>query len=263
MAPLIELNSLAPDAVDGRHIRALTFQQVRMEYLTTVLQRLGVDPAGRRALVIGSGRGLLARGLAGLGFDVVALDSAARATDLARQAAGDESVEYVTAPAEDPGLSGRRFDVVFCTDTFEITGDLDAVVARASELLLPDGVLFYDTVNRTPVSRLIYLGAFQSLPLTRIMPGDRYTNDRFRTPQEIAAALAAHGLRNEDICSFKPKSVVGLVRATIARRGGKITDEAIPRMTDFVLEPEGKPVVTYLGHARPQASQGEPGGRGA
>ncbi|WP_344274560.1 class I SAM-dependent methyltransferase [Actinomadura napierensis] len=252
MAPIIELDSRTPGAVDGRHVRALAFQEVRLEYLTSALRRLGIDPAERRALVIGSGRGLLARGLAGLGFDVVALDPSPDATDLARRASHGEAVEYVTAPAENPGLAGGYFDVVFCTDTFEIAEDLDRVVAHASRLLRPDGVLFYDTVNRTPVSRLIYLWAFQSLPFTRIMPRDRYTAVRLRTPEEVRAALAAHGLRNEDVCSFKPKSVLGLVRAIIARRSGKITDEAVPAMTGFVLEPGGRPVVTYLGCARPR-----------
>ncbi|MEV5569720.1 methyltransferase domain-containing protein [Spirillospora sp. NPDC052269] len=254
MGPTIELDSRTAGAIDGRHIRALTFQDVRLEYVSSVLRRLGIEPAGRSALVVGSGRGLLARGLAGLGLDVVALDPSAEATAMAREAGGAEDggfLEFATGPAEDPGLADASFDVLFYADTFEITGDLDRVVAQAARLLRPDGVLFYDTVNRTPVSRLIYLGAFQALPLTRIMPPDRYSAARLRTPGEVAATLAAHGLRNEDVCSFKPKNVLDLVRATMARRAGRIDDEAIPGMTDFVLEPDGKPIVTYLGHARP------------
>jgi 2-polyprenyl-6-hydroxyphenyl methylase / 3-demethylubiquinone-9 3-methyltransferase len=250
MGPTIEPDSRAAGAIDGRHIRALTFQDVRLEYVSSVLRRLGIEPAGRSALVVGSGRGLLARGLARLGLDVVAVDPSPEATAMAREGDAGEAVEYVTAPAEDPGLADASFDVVFYADTFEITGELDRVVAHAARLLRRDGVLFYDTVNRTPVSRLIYLGAFQRLPQTRIMPRGRYTAARLRTPEEVAATLAAHGLRNEDVCSFKPANVLDLVRATVARRKGTIDDEAIPGMTGFVLEPEGKPIVTYLGHAR-------------
>ncbi|MGI5330915.1 class I SAM-dependent methyltransferase, partial [Actinomadura nitritigenes] len=243
MGPTIELDSRAAGAIDGRHIRALTFQDVRLEYVGSVLRRLGIEPSGRSALVVGSGRGLPARGLAGLGLTVVALDPSPAATAMAREA-GAEAVEYATAPAEDPGLPDASFDVVFYADTFEITGDLDRVVSHAARLLRPGGVLFYDTVNRTPVSRLIYLGAFQALPPTRIMPRGRYAAARLRTPAEVAAALAAHGLRNEDVCPFKPANVLDLVRATVARRKGRIADEAIPGMTGFVLEPDGKPIVT-------------------
>ncbi|MEU6754157.1 methyltransferase domain-containing protein, partial [Spirillospora sp. NPDC046719] len=86
MGPTIELDSRTTGAIDGRHIRALTFQDVRLEYVGSVLRRLGIDPAGRSALVVGSGRGLLARGLAGLGLTVVALDPSPEATAMAREA---------------------------------------------------------------------------------------------------------------------------------------------------------------------------------
>ncbi|MBT2207122.1 methyltransferase domain-containing protein [Actinomadura sp. NEAU-AAG7] len=249
MGPAIELDSRAAGAIDGRHIRALTFQDVRMEYVTSVLNRLDIPCSGRTALVIGSGRGLLAQGLARLGLGVVALDPSREATAMAQEA-DTESVQYMTARAEDPGLADASFDVLFYADTFEITDDLDRVVAHAARLLRPGGVLFYDTVNRTPLSRLIYLGAFQALPQTRIMPRGRYTAARLRTPAEVASALAAHGLKNEDVCSFKPTNVLDLVKATVARRSGKIDDRAVKEMTSFILEPEGKPLVTYLGHAR-------------
>jgi 2-polyprenyl-6-hydroxyphenyl methylase/3-demethylubiquinone-9 3-methyltransferase len=100
------------------------------------------------------------------------------------------------------------------------------------------------------VSRLIYLGAFQALPMTRIMPAGRYAAARLRPPAELAEALSRHGLRNEDICGFKPKNPRSLVAATLARRRGQITDEEIPPIVDFVLAPGGRPPVTYLGYAR-------------
>ena len=53
-APRIELDSAGPAAVDGRHIRALTFQSVRLEYLRQVLSKASLAAAGSRALVIGS-----------------------------------------------------------------------------------------------------------------------------------------------------------------------------------------------------------------
>jgi 2-polyprenyl-6-hydroxyphenyl methylase/3-demethylubiquinone-9 3-methyltransferase len=52
------------------------------------------------------------------------------------------------------------------------------------------------------------------------------------------------------VCPFKPKDPRNLVKATIARRKGKITDDQLPRLVDMVLEPGGPPIVTYLGYAR-------------
>ncbi|MEU0809689.1 methyltransferase domain-containing protein [Streptomyces sp. NPDC005970] len=256
-APRIELDSRLPEAVDGRQIRAVSFQATRLEYVRTTLRGVGLTAAGSRALVVGSGRGLLARGLARLGFDVLALDPSATATALAREAgereAGEEeplAVRYDTAPPEELGVPDAAFDLVYYADTFEITRDLDRVLAEGARALAPDGVLVYDTVNRTPLSRLIYLLAFQRLPMTRIMPPGRYAAARLRTPAELTAALRRHGLSSEGICDFKPREPRGLVRATMARRRGRITDEEIPPIVDFVLAPDARPLVTYLGHAR-------------
>ncbi|MET7935585.1 methyltransferase domain-containing protein [Streptomyces sp. NPDC005322] len=155
-----------------------------------------------------------------------------------------------TAPAEELGLEDASFDLAYYADIFEITPRLDRVLAEAARVLRPGGVLVYDTVNRTLLSRLIYLGAFQRLPMTRIMPAGRYAAARLRTPAELAAALDRQGLRHEDTCAFKPKDPRSLVKATMARRRGRIGDEQIPPVVGFVLAPDAKPQVTYLGYAR-------------
>lgn len=246
-APHIALD--APAAVDGRHIRAVTFQSVRMEYLRRVLGELSLAAAGSRALVVGSGRGLLARGLARLGFETVAADPSPAATALALDADGGLGVTYLTMSAEELGLPDRSFDLVYCADTLEITERPDAVLTEAARVLRPGGVFVYDTVNRTPVSRLVYLGAFQTVPSTRIMPRGRYAAHRLRRPMELAESLGRAGLSTKDVCSFKPRDVRSLVRATRGRRRGTLTDDQLPELVGMVLEPAGRPVVTYLGYA--------------
>lgn len=250
--PHIELDSYAPDTVDGRQIRAVAFQDVRLQYVTGTIKKAGLGAAGSRALVMGSGRGLLAGGLARMGFDVVAVDPSATATAMAREAHESQGLAVVhqTAPAEDLDLPDEAFDIAYLADTLEITPDPDRVIEQAARVLKPGGVLIYDTVNRTLPSRLIYLGAFQALPMTRIMPPGRYAAARLRTPAEVVALLDRHGLRNQDICGFKPTDARSLIRATLARRRGQITDEEIPPIVGFVLAPHGRPVVTYLGYAR-------------
>lgn len=249
--PLIELDSAAPEAVDGRQIRAAAFQRVRLEYTSQVLRRHGRTPSGR-ALVVGAGRGLLARGLAGLGFAVTAVDPSGAATELARAAAARDglAVEHRTAPAERPGVPAAAFELVYLADTLEITDDPDRVVEQAARALAPDGVLVYDTVNRTPVSRLVYLVAFQRLPMTRVVPAGRYAARRLRTPAEVAALLARHGLADGGVCDFAPRGVRSLVTGIRARRSGRIGDDEIEAVAGFALAPERRPLVTYLGHAR-------------
>ncbi|MFI0790252.1 class I SAM-dependent methyltransferase [Streptomyces lydicus] len=250
-APRIEPDSADPDAVDGRQLRAAAFQRVRLEYTCGVLERLGRAPSGR-ALVVGSGRGLLAHGLARLGFTVTAVDPSGPATALAREAAARAglAVEHRTGSAERLDVPEAAYGLVYLADTLEITADPDRVMARAARALAPEGVLVYDTVNRTAVSRLVYLVAFQRLPLTRIMPAGRYAARRLRTPAEVAALLARHGLTGAGICDFRPRDLRSLVAGTLARRRGRIGDDALAEAVGCELAPGSAPLVTYLGHAR-------------
>jgi 2-polyprenyl-6-hydroxyphenyl methylase/3-demethylubiquinone-9 3-methyltransferase len=217
----------------------------------------GAEPeADGPALVVGSGRGELARAVAGLGPDVTAVDPSPAATELARERdpQGDTSVTYRTAPAEDLGLLDASCALAYYADTFEITSDLGRVLAEAARVLQPGGLLIYDTVNRTPLSRLIYLGAFQTFPVTRIMPPGRYRAARLRPPRELADALGGSELVSEDVCAFQPRSARALIAAVLARRRGRITDEEIPSVVEFDLAPDHRPLVTYLGSARKPAS---------
>ena len=252
-AARIELNTGTDEAIDGRHLRAIAFNSVRMQYVQELLARLGVAPTGRSALVIGSVRGDLARDLAALGLRVTAADPSPVATGRARNRdryPGRE-VRYETADADDLNRLGGPFDLVYCADTLEITDDLDRVIGAAASVLAPGGVLFYDTVTRTLLGRIVYLGLFQKLPSTRIMPPGRYAAARLRRPEEVMEALRAHGLTSEDVRGFKPSNPVDLIKAVLARRSGRISDDGVAPLVNFVLEkPGARPVVTYLGCAR-------------
>lgn len=245
--PVVELDSTTPGAVDGRQIRALAFHGVRMEYVERVMKRHGIS--GGRALVVGGIRGDLPRGLARLGFTVTSLDPSPVATAMAREADGGLGLTYATAAPEALGVADGQFRLVYCADSFEVTSDLDRVVEQVSRALEPGGVLVYDTVHRTGVSRLIYLGAFQGIPMTRIVPAGRYAADRLRTPAEMAEVLSRHGLRGEEVVGFRPVSVVSLVRAVLARRRGTLSDEQIADAVQFVLDDDHAPQVTYFGAA--------------
>jgi 2-polyprenyl-6-hydroxyphenyl methylase / 3-demethylubiquinone-9 3-methyltransferase len=81
--------------------------------------------------------------------------------------------------------------------------DRDDLVREAARVLRPRGVLLYDTVNRTALSKLIYLAALQSWRWTRIMPRGRYAPDRLRPPDELATAMSNHGLALARACTAR------------------------------------------------------------
>lgn len=100
-----------------------------------------------RVLDVGCGRGVLAAGLAGQGFDVTAIDPDPEAV-----AAGRER----GVAAVEAGLSehpGGPYDAVIFARSLHHIPDLDNAVARAHALLQPDGVLVLDEFARDQADR--------------------------------------------------------------------------------------------------------------
>jgi 2-polyprenyl-6-hydroxyphenyl methylase / 3-demethylubiquinone-9 3-methyltransferase len=214
---------------DGFHIRAAAFLPARITYVRNVIgEHLDVDPRGREALVVGSGRGLLARELARLGFVVT---------------------EREIGDARPLPYADRAFDLAYYHDTLETTDDLDRVLSEAARVLRPGGALLYDTVNRTRLSRLIYLGALQSWRWTRVMPRDRYAWQRLRPPDELSATMGKHGLDNRDISALMPASPPRLLRALLRARRGDVDDTELARLAGMHVANGKRPEVTYLGFA--------------
>jgi 2-polyprenyl-6-hydroxyphenyl methylase / 3-demethylubiquinone-9 3-methyltransferase len=235
---------------DGLHVRAAAFLPARVRYIDHVISQVGVKPTGSRALVVGTGRGLLARDLARRGFAVTALDPDPAAIRLAEEAGGGLSGHYEIGDADALPFGDGAFDVAYYQDTFETTDVLDAVLREAARVLRRGGVLVYDTVNRTALSRLIYLGALQSWRWTRIVPGNRYARDRLRPPAELAATMSAHGLRSRDVSAMMPASPIRLVRSVRRARRGDIDDAELAGLAGMHVVPGSEHAkVTYLGFA--------------
>lgn len=109
----------------------------------TELVRSGVVVGGR-ALEIGSGTGTNAVWLAGQGLDVVGVDIAERAVEMARAKAGSAPrVRFVHADfLADDAVQGP-FDFAFDRGTFHVFDDAEArarFAARVASLLRPGGL---------------------------------------------------------------------------------------------------------------------------
>jgi SAM-dependent methyltransferase len=104
----------------------------------------GVDGAGRRALVVGSGLGDDAEHVAGLGYETVGFDVAATAVATARSRFPDSAVHYVTADVLDPPAewSGAFALVVECINVQALPERLHAqAIANIARTVAPGGTL--------------------------------------------------------------------------------------------------------------------------
>lgn len=174
---------------------------VRLAFLRDVLvRRFGRDGRGLRPLKglrvldIGCGGGLLSEPLARMGAEVTGIDPAPGNVDVARLHAGRSGldIDYRAVPAEDLVAAGETFDVVLALEVVEHVADVGLFIRQAARLVGPGGLFVGSTLNRTGKSfALAIVGAEYVL---RWLPRGTHRWDRFVTPDEFEAVLAAAGL---------------------------------------------------------------------
>lgn len=171
----------------------------RLRYLRERIDaHWGIDPherrplAGKRALDVGCGAGLLTEPLARLGADVTGLDAAPESIAVAKAHADGQGLIVDYRTGELSQLEGQRFDLITSMEVIEHVADPAAFVTGLAKRLAPGGLLVVSTPNRTPASRLAMITIGEGLG--RIPKG---THDwkKFLTPDELEALLSTAGLK--------------------------------------------------------------------
>lgn len=146
--------------------------------------------AGKRALDVGCGAGLLCEPLARLGAQVTGVDAAPElvATAVAHAEASGLAIDYRAVGVE--AVEGA-FDLVTSMEVIEHVADKPAFVAALAGTLAPGGLMVLSTPNRTTASRLLLVGAAEAIG---IVPKGTHHWDDFITPDELRALLADAGL---------------------------------------------------------------------
>lgn len=223
----------------------------RFAYFRQVLaNRLGCDYSGMRALDIGSGGGFLAEEFARIGFGVVGVDPSAVSVGTARRHAvsGRLDIDYRLGVGEKLPVTDSEFDVVYCCDVLEHVSDLDAVIGETARALKPGGLYFFDTINRTAVSRVVAIKIMQEWRLTRLFDTPVHDWSMCIRPDELTEAMDRCGLRTGEVVGLGPRSknplrVLDMVRAA---RGRLSWGEASRRL-DFGRT--RTTAISYMGYA--------------
>lgn len=164
---------------------------VRLDYIEACAGGL----AGRRALDVGCGGGLVAEGMARRGADVTGIDLAAGPLEVARLHALESgiSVDYRLVSAEDLAAEHPAgFDVVTCLEMLEHVPSPSGVISALARLVRPGGHVICSTINRTAKAfALAIVGAEYFL---RLLPTGTHEYARFIRPSELARAAREAGL---------------------------------------------------------------------
>ncbi|MEZ5654318.1 MAG: bifunctional 2-polyprenyl-6-hydroxyphenol methylase/3-demethylubiquinol 3-O-methyltransferase UbiG [Sphingobium sp.] len=152
--------------------------------------------AGKSALDVGCGAGLLCEPLARLGADVTGIDAAPENIDAAREHAEKQglTIDYRATGIESLG-STAHYDLVTSMEVIEHVTDPAAFIQGLAQALAPGGLMILSTPNRTGLSRLAMIDIGEGLGM---IPKGTHDWDKFLTPDEIETLLADCGLRVVD-----------------------------------------------------------------
>lgn len=147
--------------------------------------------AGKRALDVGCGAGLLCEPLARLGAAVTGVDAAEENVAAARVHAEGAGLAINYHAGDLAALGLGTFDLVTAMEVIEHVADKTAFVAALAAALAPGGLMVLSTPNRTAASRLLMV---EGAERTGMIPRGTHHWDDFITPVELHDLLADAGL---------------------------------------------------------------------
>jgi len=151
--------------------------------------------AGKTALDVGCGAGLLSEPLARLGAKVTGVDASPEVIAVAREhaATADLDIDYRVA---DVARLGGAFDLVTAMEVIEHVAEPAAFVEALAKRLAPGGLLIMSTPNATPMSRLMMIVVAEGLGH---IPRGTHDFGKFIPPERLKALLAQAGLKCVDV----------------------------------------------------------------
>jgi 2-polyprenyl-6-hydroxyphenyl methylase/3-demethylubiquinone-9 3-methyltransferase len=169
---------------------------LRLDYIARRSRGL----AGKHALDVGCGGGILAEAMATAGAKVIGIDLSDKALSVARlhQLESGVDVDYrlitaETLAADQPG----SFDIVTCMELLEHVPDPASTIAACATLVKPGGLVVFSTINRNP--KAYVFAVIGGEYLLRLLPRGTHDYARFIKPSELAGFARRAGLEADDL----------------------------------------------------------------
>ncbi len=166
------------------------------------------DPAGLRPfgglrlLDVGCGGGLVTEPMARLGFTVTGIDAARGAIAVAgaHAEAARLDIDYRDTSVESLAGAGERFDVVLALEILEHVAQPQEFIRLLARRVVPRGVLFVATINRT--ARSLALAVFAAEYVLGWVPRGTHDWRKFVRPAELVLELRRNGLAPSEIAGL-------------------------------------------------------------
>lgn len=181
---------------------------VRFNYFNRLLKinfRSGHN--NRKALDVGCGGGFLSEELAKIGLNVTGVDPSKESIRIAQEHAINSglNVEYRESCGEKLPFDDGIFDIVFCCDVLEHVSEVHKVISEISRVLKRGGLFFFDTINRTMISKVVIIYFMQECRFTSFCGSDMHVWDMFIKPDELKTVLSQYNISLNDTKGIIPK----------------------------------------------------------
>jgi 2-polyprenyl-6-hydroxyphenyl methylase/3-demethylubiquinone-9 3-methyltransferase len=206
---------------DALHLLKTSVNPVRVGYAKRKLfDELHMDAAGKKALDMGCGGGILAEEIARMGFETTGIDPSAHSLKIAREHAklNRLKINYDKGTGEALPYNDASFDVVFCCDVLEHVRNLPKAISEISRVLKPGGVFVFDTLNRTFVSKLVAIKIWQEWKRWAFLPPKLHTWKMFIKPEELKLMLLDSGFEFKEFCGTQPNVSIPKMLSWLRKR---------------------------------------------
>lgn len=188
--------------------------QVRNPWIANEIQKRYKTPIS--LLDIGCGAGLLTNALALDGHQVSGIDLSEQSLKIARNRDQTKTVNYQAANAYQLPFPDATFEVVCAMDILEHVENPNRLIQEASRVLKPNGLFFFHTFNRNPLSYLVIIKGVDWC--VQNAPKNMHVYPLFIKPKELRTLCKNHHLQVENMIGFRPALTFPFFRMLFTRK---------------------------------------------
>lgn len=166
--------------------------------------------SGRRVLDVGCGGGILTEKIALQGAQTTGVDASSEMIAIARNHAEKSNLDIVYIHTDVEHISHfiePGFDVILCMELLEHVPDYLSIIHTCRELLNPDGLIIFATINRNLLSYLLAIVCAERI--LGLLPRGTHQYASLIRPDELEDACAAAGLTHIDSTGFSYQPLSG------------------------------------------------------
>lgn len=156
-----------------------------------------------KILDVGCGGGLLSNELAKQGYRVTGIDLSPESLRVAKKYDATRNVHYEVADAYHLPFADGCFDAVTSMDFLEHVERPEDVIKECSRVLKPNGLFFFHTFNRNPLSHLVIIKFLEWF--IKNTPKNMHVIDLFIKPKEMQEYCRQEGLEMKSMIGLRPE----------------------------------------------------------